>query len=60
MSHPHLAHAAAPKGRDGKIMRTWFFPKGTEPVDLLVRSPQPDLSLALGILRGCVESVMIC
>lgn len=30
-------------GRNGKIMRTWFFPKGKEPIDLVVRSPQPDL-----------------
>jgi len=30
-------------GRNGKIMRTWFFPKGEEPIDLVVRSPQPDL-----------------
>ena len=33
------------QGRNGKIMRTWFFPKGEEPIDLVVRSPQPDLQL---------------
>ncbi|CAJ1361873.1 unnamed protein product [Effrenium voratum] len=28
---------------DRKFMRTWFFPKGKEPIDLIVRSPEPDL-----------------
>ncbi|CAE7678013.1 unnamed protein product [Symbiodinium sp. CCMP2456] len=26
-----------------KFMRTWFFPSGKEPIDLLVRGPQPDM-----------------
>lgn len=38
-------HSIAGQGRNGKIMRTWFFPKGEEPIDLVVRSPQPDLKL---------------
>ncbi|CAK9039163.1 Probable glycosidase C21B10.07 [Durusdinium trenchii] len=26
-----------------KMMRTWFFPKGQEPIDLVAKAPQPDL-----------------
>ena len=26
-----------------KMMRTWFFPKGQEPIDLVAKSPQPDM-----------------
>ena len=28
-----------------KMMRTWFFPKGQEPIDLVAKAPQPDLLL---------------
>ena len=31
-----------------KFMRTWFFPAGKEPIDLLVRGPQPDMLLGPG------------
>jgi hypothetical protein len=39
-------------------MRTWFFPKGKEPIDLVVRSPQPDLSLGEKNLLGQKQSGM--
>ena len=26
-----------------KMMRTWFFPTGQEPIDLVAKSPQPDM-----------------
>ena len=40
-----------------KFMRTWFFPSGKEPIDLLVKGPQPDMFLGLGAHRPCVSQV---
>ena len=45
-------HSIPGQGRNGKIMRTWFFPKGEEPIDLVVRSPQPDLKLGKNGMGG--------
>ena len=34
-----------------KFMRTWFFPAGKEPIDLVASTPQPDMPLGSAIAK---------